>query len=116
VAKGTEVQRGPDNRPADNWLALIVKLFDDIGRILAGEIRLAGAGLARVVENVVVRGLKRLILAAIGLCGLLCLIAATVLLLHKWLEWWQAFGAMGVSLLLIVVVGSLVDHQQSASE
>jgi hypothetical protein len=49
-----------------------------------------------------------------GLCGLICLIAATVLFLHTWLEWWQAFGATGLTVVLIVFIGARVSRHPTA--
>jgi hypothetical protein len=116
VAKDNNLGPVRDHHAADDWPTLLLKLFDDFIRILRGEIKLMGASVARTIDGVLVRSLYLMVLAAIGVVGLFCLMAAILLLLHKWLEWWQAFGVMGVGLLLIVLLGSLRSGKRSAAD
>ncbi len=104
-----------DPHPPDNWPTLLLKLFDDLIRIVRGEIRLAGASIAPAIDRVLVRTISRLMLAVIGLCGVVCLMAAAVLLLHQYFAWWAAFGLMGLGLLTIVLVGSLIASRSLSS-
>ncbi|HEY1852732.1 MAG TPA: phage holin family protein [Candidatus Binataceae bacterium] len=100
----------------DDWPTLLGKLFDDFIRILRGEVKLLGAGIAFAIDSLVARSVRLMVLAAMALAGLFCLLAAAILLLHKWLEWWQAFGVMGVGLLFIVLVASLSRSTKALSE
>ena len=104
-----------DLHPSDNWAALLSKLLDDLVRIVRGEIRLAIAGVTPAINSVLVRTITLLTLAVIGWFGAVCLIAAGVLLLHKYLEWWAAFSAMGVGLLFIALLGSLLARKSTSS-
>jgi hypothetical protein len=104
-----------DLRPSENWSTLLSKLLDDLVRIVRGEIRLAVASVTPAVNSVLVRILTLLTLAVVGLFGAVCLIAAGVLLLHKFLEWWAAFGAMGLGLLFIVLLGFLFTRKSTPS-
>jgi Putative Actinobacterial Holin-X, holin superfamily III len=104
-----------DPRPSADWSTLLSKLLDDLVRIVRGEVRLAIASVTPVIDSVLARTITLLVLAVIGLCGLVCLMAAGVLLLHKYLEWWAAFGAMGLGLLFIVVVGLLTTRKSASS-
>jgi hypothetical protein len=117
VARNNEVVNGSVVRmehAPDDWGTLLGKLLDDFTRVLQAEIKLLGATIEPAFDTALVRGLNRLILAAMGLCGLLCTMAATVLLLHKWLEWWQAFGATGIGIIVVVLICSLVSSDRSA--
>jgi hypothetical protein len=98
-------------RAGADWPTLLAKLFDDFIRIVRGEIRLATASIAPGIDSVLMRILSRLALAVMGLCGVVCLMAAAILLLHKYLEWWAAFGLMGLGLLFLVLVGSLLPRK-----
>ncbi|MBF6571379.1 MAG: hypothetical protein IVW54_21185 [Candidatus Binataceae bacterium] len=44
--------------------------------------------------------IARLTIVAAMLSGALCLLAASILLLRQWLPWWQAFGVIGLPMLL----------------
>jgi Flp pilus assembly protein TadB len=101
------------NDAQEDWPTLLGKLFEDFTRVLRGEVRLLGANVEPALQSAIVRGLNHMILAVIGLCGILCLIAAMVLLLHTWLEWWQAFGATGFTVILVVIVGSRASRPQT---
>jgi hypothetical protein len=83
--------------------------------VLEREVQLFGARLEPTLERAVIRGLDHLILALVGLLGVVCLIAATVTLLHAKLAWWQAFGATGIILVLIAIV-SMQWSRTSAAE
>ena len=83
---------------------------------MRGEVKLLGAGIAFAIDSLVARSVRLMVLAAMALAGLFCLLAAAILLLHKWLEWWQAFGVMGVGLLFIVLVASLSRSTKALSE
>jgi uncharacterized membrane protein (DUF441 family) len=38
--------------------------------------------------------------------GALCLLCASILLLHQWLPWWQAFGIPGLVLLIVGILSN----------
>jgi hypothetical protein len=94
------------DHPQDRWPTLLSKLLDDSARVLEREVELFSARLEIASERAIIRGVNYLILAMIGSIGVLCLIAASVLLLHARLAWWEAFGATGIAVVLIVILGS----------
>jgi hypothetical protein len=104
-----------DPGPPPDWSSLLLKLFDDLIRIVRGEVRLAAASVAPGIDRILVQTLSRLMLAMIGLCGGVCLMAAAILILHMYLEWWAALGVMGLGLLLIALVGSLITNKSPSS-
>ena len=59
-----------------------------------------GAALQLQIANTIVR----LMIVAAMFSGALCILVASILLLHQWLLWWQAFGAIGLTML---VAGSI---------
>jgi hypothetical protein len=38
-----------------------------------------------------------LAIVAVIACGAICILGATILLLHQWFPWWEAFGMAGVA-------------------
>jgi hypothetical protein len=115
VSKGNNVGPVRVEQRTDDWPTLLGKLFDDFTRILRGEVKLLGAGIALAIDSLVARSVRLMVLAAMALAGLSCLLAAAVLLLHRWLEWWAAFGVMGAALLFIVLVVSLSGDKKAPS-
>ncbi len=116
MTKGNNVGPVRDEQRVDDWSTLLGKLIDDCTRILRGEARLLGATIALKIDSLVVRSVRLMILAAMALAGLSCLLAATILILHKWLELWAAFGVVGAALLFIVLVVSLSGVAKGQSE
>ena len=62
--------------------------------------------LAAALQLQIANTIARLMIVAAMLSGALCILAASILLLHQWLPWWQAFGVIGVTML---VAGSIVN-------
>ena len=87
----------------DRWPTLLSKLLEDSARVLERELELFGARVEVTFERSIIRAVNYLILAIFGSCGLLCLIAAIVLLLHEWLAWWEAFGGTGIAVIFTVL-------------
>ena len=47
-----------------------------------------------------------LTIIAVMICGALCILCASILLLHQWLPWWQAFGIAGLAAFLVGIAGN----------
>ena len=94
-----------DTATSQNWSTLLGKAIDDVSRIASAEIRLLGIQISASVEGAVESILPIMIAAAIFIGAEACLLAAVVLLLHKWFEWWISFGATGLGAL---IVGALI--------
>jgi Flp pilus assembly protein TadB len=100
------------SQSSDDWPTLLGKLLQDFTRVLQDEVKLLAASVEPGLETAVVRSLNYMIFAVIGLCGVICLIAAMVPLLHTWLEWWQAFGVTGAAMVPFVIVSSRMSRHQ----
>lgn len=83
-----------------NWSTLIGKAIDDVSRIAQAEIHLLGVHMSASVEGAIESILPILVAAAIIIGAEVCLLAALVLLIHQWLQWWMAFGITGIAALL----------------
>jgi len=90
---------------SQNWSTLLGKAIDDVSRIASAEIRLLGVQLTASVEGAVQSFLPIILAAAIFIGAEACLLAAVVLVLHKWFEWWISCGATGLGAL---IVGALI--------
>jgi hypothetical protein len=75
------------------WPVLVSKAVEDISRIVRAEVRLVQLEVRDVAEREIDRALKATIALALIICGAICAIAATILLLQFLLGmWWLAFG------------------------
>ena len=87
--------------PDRDWAELVGKAIDDFTRIVQSEIRLLETTLKVVLQSEIDHALAILIAGAMMMCGALCLIGASILLLHQWLPWWAAFGISGTGLFVV---------------
>jgi hypothetical protein len=92
-------------RDAQSWPTLLGHVLLDFTRVIEGEARLVRASIAPAMTAVLDRWLQELVLASVALVGLLLLLGAGVLFLHRWLEWWAAFGIVGAVTLGCAVFG-----------
>ena len=79
----------PRKPEAHNWPTLIARVVSDVARIGQTEIRLFQASLNPILSASIDRLLGSTIALGAFLTGGLCLLAATVVFLHRWL-WWDA--------------------------
>ncbi len=79
-----------------SWPHLFGQLIVHFTEVIEAQVRLVGASIVPALTAVLNGWLLRLIAASVALTGLLLLLCASILLLHEWLRWWQAFGIMGV--------------------
>jgi hypothetical protein len=92
------------NKEVQSWPALLAKLFVDFTRVVEAEARLLRASIEPTLSAVLDRWLLQIVAAAIALVGCLLLLAAVILLLHRWLPWWESFGIVGAVTVLAAVV------------
>ena len=87
-----------------DWATLTERALDDVSRIVRSEAHMLqtsiGAAMEARIDNVVVR----LTTVIAMVCGAICILCASILLLHLWLPWWQSFGIMGVGILAAGIV------------
>jgi len=97
-----------DGTPAaySDWPTLIERAVDDVSRILRSEAQMfqtsMGASLGLQISNTV----THLTMVGVMISGTICILCASILLLHQWLPWWEAFGIIGLATLLVGVASS----------
>ena len=84
-----KIGNGPRKLEAHDWPTLVARIVADVARIVQTEIRLFQAGLNPILSAAIDRLLGSVIALAAVLAGGLCLLAAVVVFLHRWL-WWDA--------------------------
>jgi len=82
------------------WPELIDKLIESVIRIVEVEANLVRATVANVATAAVEHLLSRITVGIIFLYGFVCLLCSVIFFLHKWLDWWMAFGAVGAFLVV----------------
>ena len=84
--------------PAVNaeWPNLLGRMLEDVSRVIQLELQLLEAKLTPSMMAMADRAIAGLIMLFAGVMGGSCLLAALILLLHRWMEWWQCFAIAGV--------------------
>ena len=57
--------------------------------------------LSEALQTRLANAIATLTVVAVMICGGVCILCGGILLLHEWLPLWQAFGLVGVGILLI---------------
>jgi hypothetical protein len=89
VQQDEKIGNGPRKLEAHDWPTLVARVISDVARIVQTEIRLFQASLNPILTGAVDRLLGSTLALAAFLAGGLCLLAAAVVFLHRWL-WWDA--------------------------
>jgi hypothetical protein len=87
-----------------SWPGLLAKLFVDFTKVVEAEARLARASIEPTLTAVLDHWLFQIVAATLALIGCLLLLAAAILLLHRWMEWWEAFGVVGAATVLLAII------------
>jgi Putative Actinobacterial Holin-X, holin superfamily III len=84
--------------PAVNaeWPTLLGRMLEDVSRVIQLELQLLEAKLAPSLMAMADRAIAGLMILYAGVIGASCLLAALILFLHRWMEWWQCFAIAGV--------------------
>ena len=99
-----------------DWPTLIEKAMDDVSRILRSEVRMLETSIGATLEAQVSHAVAHLTVAALIISGAICILAASILLLHQWLPWWQAFGIAGVATVVVAIVSNAAMRPQPRSK
>jgi putative superfamily III holin-X len=86
-----------------DWPTLVGRAADDITRILQTEAHMLQTSMGAALESRLANAITTLTVVAVMICGGVCILAAAILLLHEWLPLWQAFGLVGVGVLILGV-------------
>lgn len=87
----SEDQQLEPSSPQD-WATLAARFLEDLSKMMQAEIRLAELGLRSALQSEIDHLLATLAVAGLLWCAALCILAAVILLLHHWMEWWAAFA------------------------
>ena len=101
----TEVSEGVGRVRRENDLPdLGVRILADFGRIVSAEARLLESNVVGAAQALLDRAYLSLILVVIAAAGVVSIIASIILLLHKWMPWWQVLGIVGLASIAIASV------------
>jgi len=89
-----------------DWPTLIERMMDDVARILRSEVHLLQTSIGATLEAQVSNAVAHLTIAALIISGAVCILCASIFLLHQWLPWWQAFGITGVVTLVVAAASN----------
>jgi hypothetical protein len=87
-----------------DWPTLVSRAVDDVTRILQSEAHMLETSVGATLETRLASAIATLTVIAVMLCGGVCILCAAILLIHKWLPLWQAFGIAGVGILIVGIV------------
>ena len=88
---------------SQDWPTLMGRAVDDVTRILQSEAHMLETSMSAALAARLANAIAKLTVLAVMLCGGVCILCAGILLLHKWLPLWQAFGLAGATILMIGV-------------
>jgi hypothetical protein len=94
-----EINGAPAKYP--DWPTLVGRAVDDVSRILQSELHMFQAKVGAELQARIANTVASLTIAAMVISGTICLLCASILLLHQWLPWWEAFGIAGLAMLLV---------------
>jgi hypothetical protein len=80
---------------------LIGRAVDDVSRILLSELHMFQANIGADLGARLATTIASLTIAAVMISGAICILCSSILLLHQWLPWWQAFGIAGLATLVV---------------
>jgi hypothetical protein len=89
---------------SSDWPTLIERAVDDVSRILRSEAHMLETSLGAALQLQIANTIGRLMIVAAMLSGAICILFASILLLHQWLPWWQAFGLVGLTMLVAGII------------
>ena len=96
----------PNEQP--DWTTLAARAIDDVARVVQAEMHLAEASFRSSLKENLNDAFAMFAVAGFIAAAGVCLLAALVLLLHHWLEWWLAFALAGCISGLIAVAIVLI--------
>jgi Putative Actinobacterial Holin-X, holin superfamily III len=84
---------------------LVTRMLDDMVRVAEAQAKLFEVNIGDALTSALDRAIGRAAAVVMYLTGGFCLIAAMIVLLRRWLLWWQALAIVGV---VVLVAGWLV--------
>ena len=102
----------PVSATHSDWATLTERALDDLSRIVRSEVAMFQTSMAVAVEAQMNNITARLAKIAALVLGAVCLLSASILLLHQWLPLWQAFALAGTAMIVtgMFIPGSKVSR------
>jgi Putative Actinobacterial Holin-X, holin superfamily III len=86
---------------------LVGRMLDDLVRIGEAQAKLFELNIDAILSAALDRAIGRAVAAVMYLFGGLCFLGATIVLLHRELQWWEALAIAGS---VVIVAGWLVQR------
>ena len=83
-----------------DWATLTERALDDLSRIVRSEVAMFQTSMAVAVEAQMNNVTARLTKIGALVLGAVCILCASILLLHQWLQLWQAFAIAGTAMIV----------------
>lgn len=102
---------------AAEWPTLLGRMLEDLSRVIQLELQFLEASIALSLMAMADRAIAGLVILFAGALGGSCLLAALILLLHQWMQWWQCFAIGGsVAVACGLVAFASVESSPALSE
>jgi hypothetical protein len=107
----------PVNTPETSaeWPSLLARMVEDLSRVIQLELQLLEARIAPSLMAMADRAIAGLVILYAGVIGGSCLLAALIMLLHKWMQWWQCLAIGGIVAIACGLVAYLSLKSSTAS-
>jgi hypothetical protein len=79
------------------WPTLLGRMLEDLSRVIQLELQLLEARIAPSLMAMADRAIAGLVILCAGVIGGSCLLAALILLLHQWMQWWECLAIAGIA-------------------
>ena len=83
---------------------LAVRILSDFARIVAAEARLVESNIVEAANSLVDRVYIAAIVVVLAAVGVVAMLSSVMLLLHRWMPWWQVMGAVGICAIAVAAV------------
>jgi hypothetical protein len=93
-----------DAGTAAEWTTLAGRMIEDLSRVIQLELQLMEVRITPSLTAMADRAIAGLVILFAGALSGSCLLAALILLLHQWMQWWECFavgGAVGIACTLV---------------
>lgn len=96
-----QLQGATSGEGQPDWSTLASRAVDDLARIIHTEIRLFTASLSPLFDAAADRVIAGVGMLFASLFGVICMLGALILVLHKAVDWWLSFAITGAIMFLI---------------
>jgi hypothetical protein len=103
----------PSESQLPDWPMLAAKAIDDLSHMVQAEIGLAELSLKSALQARLDQALLTFFFTGLLLIAAVCFLAATVLLFHRWMEWWESFALTGLISALVALLVRTVSRRSS---